>query len=455
MDQDSSSRWGSITSPAKARRRGILLLFLLPMVLVSMLGGLVATWSLYSLREENRDRHRHEREDLRLLIDSSQLGEEMAVVHQLVAHSLQGAAAGELDEAALYLLHSEIVEMLAALEVRTRDLSQQPHVLEAGDDNVRLMVEDFDNYRNFVVMATDIAAIDPLTATGYIDKAHKHFVDFVQRRQTISARISDAALAHVDQGALSLAETIALVLVISGVVCVLMLSLAVASGRFLSLRLTAIADALNLMAVQTGVPPPLPEMETMQRRGFGEFKEMAAAVLAFRTAIEERQQAEEKSITDELTGLRNRRFLMTRFREEFERTRRDGSVLGFLMIDLDHFKNINDTCGHPFGDLVLQRVAGAIQGMLREYDVAGRYGGEEFAVVATGGPNSDLLALAERIRQAIEELEIREGSVSVRVTISVGLAVSAVADTQETLLKRADTALYQAKEDGRNRTVLL
>lgn len=431
------------------------MLFLLPMVLVSLLGGLVATGSLYSLRQENRARHLHEREDLRILIDSAQLGEEMAVIHQLVAHSLQGAASGELDEASLYRRHSEIVEVLAAMAKRTRALGKQPHVLEIGADNARQLVEDFDNYRNFVVMATDIAAIDPATAAGYIGKAHGYFVDFVKRRQAITAKISDVALAHVDQGSKVIADTIVLVLVISGVVGLLMLLLAVASGRFLSLRLSAIADALHLMAGQSGMPPPLPDMEKMGRTGFGEFKEMAAAVIAFRTAIQERHQAEEKSITDELTGLRNRRFLMTRFHEEFERSRRDGSVLGFMMIDLDHFKNINDTCGHPFGDLVLERVAGAMQGMLREYDVAGRYGGEEFAVVATGGSNNDLLALAERIRKAIEQLEIREGSVSVRVTISVGLAVSAFGDTQETLLKRADTALYQAKGDGRNRTVLL
>lgn len=431
------------------------MLILLPMVLVSMLGGLVATWSLYSLRAENRNRHQHERQDLQVLIDSAQLGEEMAVVHQLVAQSLKAAAAGELDEAALYGRHTEIVEILAALGKRTRLLSRQQHVLEIGADSARLLVEDFDNYRNFVVMATDIAAIDPATAAGYIGKAHGYFVDFVKRRQAITAMISDVALAHVDKGAVVIAKTIVLVLAISGVVGVLMLALAVASGRFLSLRLTAIADALRLLSGLSGKPPPLPDMERMRNTGFGEFKEMAAAVLAFRTAIQERHRAEEKSVTDELTGLRNRRFLMTRFREEFERTRRGGSVLGFLMIDLDHFKNINDTCGHPFGDLVLQRVAQSLQGMLREYDVAGRYGGEEFAVVASGGSNSDLLALAERIRKAIEELEIREGSVSVRVTISVGVAVSALGDSRETLLKRADTALYQAKSEGRNRTVLL
>ena len=163
----------------------------------------------------------------------------------------------------------------------------------------------------------------------------------------------------------------------------------------------------------------------------------------------------EASITDELTGLRNRRFLMQRFTEEIERSRRDGSLLGFLMIDIDHFKSVNDTYGHPFGDLVLRRVAETMQESLRQYDLAGRYGGEEFAVVAGTVTSSDLFALGERIRQSIASLEIRETASVVRVTVSVGLAVSTDSDNVETLLKRADNALYQAKKEGRNRTVFL
>ncbi len=177
--------------------------------------------------------------------------------------------------------------------------------------------------------------------------------------------------------------------------------------------------------------------------------QMAAKIEAANLAIKE------ASITDELTGLRNRRFLMTRFSEEFERARRNGGTLGLIMIDLDHFKRINDTYGHPFGDLVLKRVAQSIEEMLRDYDVAGRYGGEEFAVVATGTSSSDMLLLAERIRQRIEQMEIQNNKTTVRVTTSVGVAALADGDTLETLLKRADNALYQAKHEGRNRTVHL
>ncbi|MBC7963277.1 MAG: diguanylate cyclase [Steroidobacteraceae bacterium] len=163
----------------------------------------------------------------------------------------------------------------------------------------------------------------------------------------------------------------------------------------------------------------------------------------------------EASISDELTGLRNRRFLMSRFNEEFERARRHNTPLGFLMMDLDHFKKINDSFGHPFGDLVLKGVAGIISGAMREYDVAARYGGEEFAVLVPETKRQDLVALAERIREQLENQDISDANSTVRVTVSIGVTSLDDNDTPETLLKRADNALYQAKNEGRNRTVLL
>ena len=163
----------------------------------------------------------------------------------------------------------------------------------------------------------------------------------------------------------------------------------------------------------------------------------------------------EASITDELTGLRNRRFLLSRLEEEINRSRRNGNLLGFMMMDLDHFKGINDSCGHPFGDLVLSTVAKAISDVLREYDIAARYGGEEFAVVVSINTQQDLVALAERIRQNIEQLHIQDKTACIRVTTSIGVTALEDIDTSEIMLKRADNALYQAKAEGRNRTVLL
>jgi diguanylate cyclase (GGDEF)-like protein len=174
------------------------------------------------------------------------------------------------------------------------------------------------------------------------------------------------------------------------------------------------------------------------------------------TQIKEAQQTlQEASITDELTGLRNRRYLMQRYHEEFKRARRRGSPLGLFMMDLDHFKGINDSCGHPFGDLVLKSVARAIADMVREYDIAGRYGGEEFVVVTSETSGQGMMVLAERIRETIAALNISNAQACTRITVSIGVAVLNDGDTPETLLKRADDAMYQAKHEGRNRTALL
>jgi diguanylate cyclase (GGDEF)-like protein len=162
----------------------------------------------------------------------------------------------------------------------------------------------------------------------------------------------------------------------------------------------------------------------------------------------------EASIRDELTGLYNRRFLMSRLHEEFERARRQESSLGLLMMDLDNFKDVNDEYGHPVGDEVLKSVAHTLSGTLREYDIAGRYGGEEFVVVSVEAGIDDLVKLAERIRARIESV-VHCKAPAIRITISIGVASLDGKDTPEILLKRADDAMYRAKQEGRNRTVWL
>jgi diguanylate cyclase (GGDEF)-like protein len=201
--------------------------------------------------------------------------------------------------------------------------------------------------------------------------------------------------------------------------------------------------ALNRLAI---VALSLSTLVLLLGSAFLMLNQLAAKIASAQDALRE------ASITDELTGLRNRRYLMSRFDEEIQRSRRDGSLLGLLMMDLDHFKEVNDSCGHPFGDLVLTTVAKAISGMLREYDIAARYGGEEFTVVVSVNSKQELFALAERIRQSIEQLEIQDKNACTRVTTSIGVAALEESDTSETMLKRADNALYQAKKEGRNRT---
>ena len=159
--------------------------------------------------------------------------------------------------------------------------------------------------------------------------------------------------------------------------------------------------------------------------------------------------------TDQLTDLANRHALFERLDEEYARHKRNKQPLSVVMIDVDHFKLVNDTYGHATGDVVLREIARTIEASIRKYDLAARFGGEEFLVLM---PNSDLMTTqqtAERIRKNIEGL-VRVGPVEDQrvVTVSLGVANLRPGEDAETLLHRADAALYRAKTDGRNRVVV-
>jgi two-component system cell cycle response regulator len=163
-------------------------------------------------------------------------------------------------------------------------------------------------------------------------------------------------------------------------------------------------------------------------------------------------------LTDALTGWHNRRYLESRLREELARCRRESTALTCLMIDVDHFKRINDSYGHVAGDDVLRKVAQRIEGAMRGSDVAARYGGEEFVVLLPGTGREAGGLLAERIRHAVadQRFEVTGSDVRLEVTVSIGVAEHGAGDSEdprlaaERLLMRADVALYEAKTGGRN-----
>jgi diguanylate cyclase (GGDEF)-like protein len=157
------------------------------------------------------------------------------------------------------------------------------------------------------------------------------------------------------------------------------------------------------------------------------------------------------SATDGLTGLPNHTAWHEAVEREFARARRVADSAAVLMIDLDHFKAVNDNHGHGVGDEVLRQVAGILRATLRVQDVPGRYGGEEFGVVLPGSDLAGAHVIAERIRRRIESSDFGRG---VRATASIGCAALATADASAAnWVARADRALYRAKREGRNRSV--
>jgi len=160
---------------------------------------------------------------------------------------------------------------------------------------------------------------------------------------------------------------------------------------------------------------------------------------------------EMEALTDGLTGTQNRRYFDDALREYIEEFRRIDKPVGLMILDLDHFKQVNDNHGHDVGDKVLRAVGNCLRDMTRYHDVVTRLGGEEFAIVAPNMNAPGLEKLAERIRDAIASLVIPTGRGKLRVTTSVGLAIWDGKETAEEFYRRADRQLYEAKRQGRNR----
>jgi two-component system cell cycle response regulator len=174
--------------------------------------------------------------------------------------------------------------------------------------------------------------------------------------------------------------------------------------------------------------------------------------------IRAHQQLHFQATHDALTGVWNRSEILDMLRRELERAARSKSATGLLMLDIDHFKKINDTYGHLTGDVVLKEVTHRIVKAVRGYDSVGRYGGEEFVIVLPGCTREQIEHGAERIRSAVDDAPIVANESTVSVTVSIGAAVTSeekhglISDTE--MLAAADSALYRAKKIGRNRTVL-
>ena len=175
------------------------------------------------------------------------------------------------------------------------------------------------------------------------------------------------------------------------------------------------------------------------------------AVLAERAAREELRRI---ASTDELTGVANRRELIASLNRAVAQANRTGRPLAFAILDIDHFKQVNDTYGHPAGDEVIRHVAQSAVDTMRGQDTVGRLGGEEFAIVLPDCKPDTAFAACERLRAAIQNQVIDTGEAQLSITLSTGVASYRRGDDVESLMGRADAALYDAKRGGRDRVLM-
>ena len=195
---------------------------------------------------------------------------------------------------------------------------------------------------------------------------------------------------------------------------------------------------------------------------FGAIFVWLTIALSLQTAADLRRLdlLEAENITDPLTKVYNRRYLDRRLDEEVARSRRYSLELSVLMLDIDHFKRVNDTYGHQAGDVTLSALASLVKASLRDLDIVARYGGEEYLVICTNTTIDGAALVAERLRRLVEshQVEITDGSgerQTIQISISIGVAgLGASVDNKEKLVQAADQALYRAKGEGRNRVIV-
>ncbi len=203
--------------------------------------------------------------------------------------------------------------------------------------------------------------------------------------------------------------------------------------------------ALGILAMTRPANDPLLEPEA---RFLSAVADTIALAIRHAQLVDELR---ELSTHDELTGLANRRLLDARLRMEVDRARRFGTSLSVLAVDIDYFKRLNDTFGHPAGDAVLASVAGTLERGVRRVDIVARVGGEEFVVVLARTDLEAAAGVAEKIRTRVAVTEVPGLARQPRVTVSIGVAELLDGEEPMELLARADTALYAAKGAGRDR----
>jgi diguanylate cyclase (GGDEF)-like protein len=181
-----------------------------------------------------------------------------------------------------------------------------------------------------------------------------------------------------------------------------------------------------------------------------------ARILQETVAAKEKENKELKTMAnfDMLTGLLSRVSLFNTIDNELARAQRTGAGLSGIMMDIDHFKQVNDSYGHQSGDCVLSELGTKLRKYLRRYDYAGRYGGEEFFIVLTNATLQQGFVIGERFREQLENNQFSCNSHKIKLTVSMGVAQYRTGETRDSWIARADKALYKAKEHGRNRIVL-
>lgn len=440
--------------------RNLLALLFLPIGLVAVFSVVFMGFSITGLKKQFDIASTAQSRDLAVIEDAARFSHDIGRIQQGMATALQGADAGLLTELQLYRIHTVIVNDLADLERRVSTLAASELVMDANHDSARGLVQEFEAYRRFVIMTTDVIAVDPGVAAGFLAEAQRHFRDFSVFASRIVSLLSERSLERNQAQSGALQKMLVQVVLIGLIMLALLLTVIFLIVRHTSRQMLDIADALDALAESEGRKLALPRIEAIHRDSRGELSQIAGTLLTFRDAIDRRQQAEKEAFQlafyDPLTKLPNRRFLLERLSLAASIAESAGGQIGILLLDLDAFRSINDTRGHPAGDALLICVAERLQKLITSGEIIARLGGDEFAIMieAPGlNPEKMLQNLERRAMQIVIMLarpcQLHGEDVFISASIGISLLDHDL-KSPEDAVKHAETAMYQAKESGGN-----
>ncbi|KAA0875888.1 putative bifunctional diguanylate cyclase/phosphodiesterase [Nitrincola tapanii] len=438
--------------------RTVLFMFFMPALLMLVAAALVGYFSLTSLRAEYQRLSETQVLDMATLQRAVEFNGEIAQLQNRVSSTLTGARQRTLSDIQLYRMHSQLVNELAVLQVRVDELASEALLLEVNHNSARGLQQEFSSFRNLVIMATEIAAIDADTADEYFVRAQQNFVDFSIFSNRIVNLLTERAY-HRHQEDFASHESLFSQILFFSVMAILIISaLAMFLGEYISRRMLDIADALSALARYQQGDLVLPKMAALQQHSKGELGRIAGALLGFRDAIARRIQAEEENhrllYFDLLTGLPNRRMLAEKLRHAIAVCERNRNRSALLWIDVDRFKLLNDTRGHQAGDDFLKTLSERLRFLGFSDESLARVDGDEFTILLESLSDSPVMAAriaraqAQKISASLNR-EYRIAGHSHYLSVSIGIVMfSGLDEEPDQLMKHAEIAKYQAKARG-------
>ncbi|MBY0455391.1 MAG: EAL domain-containing protein [Burkholderiaceae bacterium] len=440
--------------------RSLQIFLLLPLVLVLVAALVVVYSALTSVRQQFGLVSAEQNGDLHVIEEAAGFSRDIGLIQKRMSVALEGTSAGSLTELQLYRMHTAIVNDLDALGQRVQHLAKSELVLDVNHGSAKGLKQEFESYRRFVVMSTDVIAVDPTVAKKLMDQAQQHFREFAIFSSRISALLAERSQKRNAVQTQSFAHVLDRVLWMGLVGLLLLFALTLWVARRSSRRMMDIADALSALTHSESKTIDLPQIEAMQRDVGGELGRIAGTLLAFRSALERQHQAEEEAYQlafyDSLTQLPNRRMLVERIQRALKGCARHHERAAVMLIDMDGFKRINDARGYAVGDQILKEVGRRLSISVSENDTVARLGGDKFGIllVSLHARSQKAAGKVERVVSHITAglaapLTMNEQDYFLTASIGVALFDENLQSLDDPL-RHAEAAMYQAKKDGRN-----